>query len=229
MRISRTGVARYCECPRCFHLHYVQEIKRPPGFPFSLNNSVDALLKKEFDLHREAGTQHPIQSRFGTDLKPAQHEHMNRWRSNRTGVEFVDEHRDITWFGAIDDLWVDPQGLYYVVDYKATGKLQPVMNMDADWMIGYKRQVEFYQFLLRNNGLEVSDRAYFLYCTGDRSRAVFNEEIKFHCELIPYDGNTAWIEPTLDEVVATLAMDESPEASEECTYCKYVNERTLIN
>ncbi len=229
MRISRTGVDKYCECPRCFHLQYVKGIKRPPGYPFSLNNTVDALLKKEFDAHRAAGTQHPVQFTFGTDLRPAQHEQINRWRANRSGVEFVDEHREITWFGAIDDLWIDSQGLYYVVDYKATGKLQPVLNMDPDWMSGYKRQAEFYQFLLRKNGLEVSDRAYFLYCTGDRSRAVFNEEIKFHSELIAYDGSTEWIESTLDQVVSTLALAESPAANEECNYCKYVNERNSIN
>ena len=43
-----------------------------------------------------------------------------------------------------------------VVDYKATSKNSEV-NLDAEWQIGYKRQMEFYQYLLRNNGFKVSD------------------------------------------------------------------------
>jgi len=54
----------------------------------------------------------------------------------------------LTLFGAIDDLWADAGGLHYVVDYKATSKGGEV-GLDADWQGGYRRQVEFYQWLLR--------------------------------------------------------------------------------
>jgi hypothetical protein len=48
-RISRSKVQLFLDCPRCFYLDVRLGIKRPPGFPFSLNSAVDALLKKEFD------------------------------------------------------------------------------------------------------------------------------------------------------------------------------------
>ena len=52
-------------------------------------------------------------------------------------------------FGAVDDLWVDLDSEeLIVVDYKATSKLEDV-SIDADWQISYKRQMEFYQYLLR--------------------------------------------------------------------------------
>jgi len=63
----------FLECPRCFYMDVVKKVKRPLGFPFSLNNAVDTLLKKEFDHHRMAGTQHPIQKDFGINAIPAQH------------------------------------------------------------------------------------------------------------------------------------------------------------
>ena len=54
IKISRSKIDLFLECPRCFYLDVVKKIKRPPGFPFNLNNAVDMLLKKEFDRHREA-------------------------------------------------------------------------------------------------------------------------------------------------------------------------------
>ena len=49
IKISRSKIDLFLECPRCFYLDVVKKIKRPPGFPFNLNNAVDMLLKKEFN------------------------------------------------------------------------------------------------------------------------------------------------------------------------------------
>ena len=51
-KVSRTKVAYFLECPRCFWLDQRFGIKRPAGFPFNLNSAVDALLKNEFDGYR---------------------------------------------------------------------------------------------------------------------------------------------------------------------------------
>ncbi len=56
IKVSRSKIDLFLECPRCFYLDVVKKIKRPPGFPFNLNNAVDMLLKKEFDRDREVGT-----------------------------------------------------------------------------------------------------------------------------------------------------------------------------
>ena len=50
--VSRSKIDLFMECPRCFYLDQRLGIKRPPGFPLSLNSSVDPLLKNEFDIHR---------------------------------------------------------------------------------------------------------------------------------------------------------------------------------
>ena len=54
--ISRSGIDLFIQCPRCFYLDKRLGTGRPPGFPFSLNSAVDALLKKEFDGHRVRGS-----------------------------------------------------------------------------------------------------------------------------------------------------------------------------
>jgi len=58
--LSRSKVELFQQCRRCFYLNRRLGISRPPGFPFSLNSAVDSLLKREFNVHRENGTPHPL-------------------------------------------------------------------------------------------------------------------------------------------------------------------------
>jgi hypothetical protein len=37
------------------------------------------------------------------------------------------------------------------------------VTLDADWQIGHKRQMEFYQWLIRKKGFQVSNIGYFVY------------------------------------------------------------------
>jgi hypothetical protein len=45
--------------------------------------------------------------------------------------------------------------------------------------------------------------------------------LEFKVKLIPYEGDTAWVEPTLIKAKQCLMSDEIPEAGEECDYCRY--------
>jgi CRISPR/Cas system-associated exonuclease Cas4 (RecB family) len=220
-KISRSKIDLFLNCPRCFYLDVAKGIKRPPGFPFSLNNAVDALLKKEFDLHRAAGTPHPIQTKFGVDAIPSNHPMIDKWRqSMQHGVIYKDTEKDLHLYGGIDDLWINSKGEYHVVDYKATAKEQPVTEL-AEWTIGYKRQMEIYQWLLRKNGLPVSNTAYFVYCTGDPTREAFDNTLHFTAHVIPYEGDDSWIENTVAELHSCLQSPTIPDKSESCDYCNF--------
>jgi hypothetical protein len=219
IKISRSKIDLFLECPRCFYLDIQKKIKRPPGFPFNLNNAVDSLLKKEFDRHREDGTKHPIQIEFGVDAIPANHPMIDKWRqSMQHGVIYQDIERDLHIYGGIDDLWINSEGEYHVVDYKATAKDSPVTEL-ADWTAGYKRQMEVYQWLLRKNGLKVSNTAYFVYCTGNNSADSFNNKIEFHSHIIPYEGNDSWIDQTINDLHICLSNPRIPSKNETCQYC----------
>ena len=124
--------------------------------------------------------------------------------------------------GAIDDLWYDPETEeYIVVDYKATAKAVPVTELDQAWQDGYKRQMEVYQWLLRCNGLQVSDRGYFVYCTGRPNEPRFGAKLEFDINLIEYVGNADWVEDILNEIKACLDSDAIPESDTNCDYCRY--------
>ncbi len=233
-RISRTKVDLFITCPHCFYLDVRLGIKRPPGFPFSLNSAVDTLLKAEFDQYRKEQLPHPYITKTGLNAVPYSHPKLDIWRNNFKGVSFVHEETGFEAFGAVDDLWIDllTQEII-VVDYKATSKLNEV-SLDADWQIGYKRQMEFYQWLLKKNGLNVANQGWFVYCNGIKDKSAFNERLDFTVSMLPYVGNDSWVEPTLVEIKKCLDSGLIPLATEDCEYCQYAlqyataNGRTLL-
>ena len=209
------------ECARCFYLDRRLGIARPAGFPFNLNSAVDALLKKEFDAYRAKGEPHPFMVEAGLNAVPHAHPELDTWRSNFKGIRFEDRKTNLVLFGAIDDLWRDlDTGALIVADYKATSK-EAEVTLDAEWQDGYKRQMEFYQWLLRRQGLPVSSRGWFVYCNGRRDLESFGNRLEFRVKMIPYDGDDEWIEPVLADIHSTLCAPEAPAREEECEYCSF--------
>ncbi len=219
-KLSRSKIALFQECPRCFYLDNKHGVKRPPGFPYSLNSAVDTLLKQEFDTHRSKGEQHPLQKEYGIDARPVAHESLNDWRENFVGIQFFHEPTGMTVSGAIDDLWINGKDEYVVVDYKATAKSEAVTQLDKAWQDGYKRQMEVYQWLLRRNGLPVCSTGYFVYCTGRADEEAFDKTLEFDVRLIAYEGDDGWVEPMLAKIKKTLA-GALPKEGKDCDYCLY--------
>ena len=219
-RLSRSKIDLFVECPRCFYIDNKLGTARPPGYPLSLNSAVDHLLKKEFDVHRANGSAHPLMEQYGIDAVPYQNEMMDTWRENFKGVEALHEPTGMKVSGAIDDVWVNPKGELHVVDYKATSK-NDTPTLDADWQDGYKRQMEVYQWLLRQNGFDVSDTGYFVYANGLKDAEAFDKRLEFEVVVIPYEGDDTWVEGTLLDIKKTLDSNDIPEPGAECDYCKY--------
>ncbi len=228
-RISRSKVELFLNCERCFWLEVIKGVKRPPGFPFNINSAIDELLKREFDVYRESQTPHPIMVENKLNgVIPFQHEEIEIWRENFTGVQYFDKDLNLILFGAVDDVWADSVGNLIVVDYKSTSKKGEV-TLDAEWQIGYKRQMEFYQWLLRRVGFQVSNTGYFVYANGDSNAEGFFNKMDFKTKLIAYDGDDSWVEPTLVKLKAALNSKRPPRVGARCEYCKYASERLKLS
>src|SRR3989338_384290 len=220
-RLSRSKIDLFLECPRCFYVDNKLGVARPPGFPFNLNSAVDKLLKKEFDGHRAKQTSHPLMKEYGVDAVPFDHPKMDEWRDSlRAGVSVLHKPTGMTVRGVVDDIWVNPDGELIVVDYKATSKDGEV-SLDAEWQDGYKRQMETYQWLLRQNKFNVSDTGYFVYVNGLTDREAFDAKLEFDVKLIPYVGDTECVEPTLHDIKNCLDSDTVPAPAPLCDYCNY--------
>jgi len=220
-RLSRSKIDLFINCPRCFYLDRKLGVAQPPGYPFSLNSAVDKLLKKEFDVHRAKGTKHPLMETYGIDAIPLAHEKMDEWRDSlRAGITFNIERTNVVVTGGVDDVWVSPSGEYIIVDYKATSKEEEV-SLDADWQIGYKRQMEIYQWLFRKNGFKVSSTGYFVYCNGNTDKEAFDGKLEFNIKIIPYLGDDSWVEKTIHDAIECLKSNNLPDPGEDCDFCKY--------
>lgn len=220
-RLSRSKIDLFTECPRCFYVDNKLGVARPPGFPFNLNSAVDALLKKEFDIHRTGKSAHPLMEQYGVDAVPFEHPKMDEWRENFKGVTYYHEPTGFTISGAVDDIWVNSAGELMVVDYKSTSKDAKIEALDQDWHDGYKRQMEVYQWLLRNNGFRVSNTGYFVYANASKNEEAFDKKLVFDVTLIAHTGDASWIDGTLAHIKETLSADAIPAAHADCDYCRY--------
>jgi len=224
-RLSRSKIDLFLNCPRCFYFDRCLGVAQPPGYPFSLNSAVDKLLKKEFDIHRADGTPHPLMKTYKVNAIPLKDKNMDKWRDAlRGGIEHLHRDTKLNITGGIDDIWVNPAGEFIIVDYKATSKTGEV-SLDADWQIGYKRQMEIYQWLFRKNNYNVSTTGYFVYCNGDADKEAFDGKLEFDVKILPYVGDDSWIEKTIINIYKCL-NGKLPESGKDCDYCKY---REAIN
>lgn len=209
------------ECPRCFYIDNKLGTARPPGYPFALNSAVDALLKKEFDIHRLNGSAHPLMKQYGVDAVPYTHEKMDVWRENFKGIDYKHSATGFTVSGAIDDVWITPSEELIIVDYKSTSKDGKIEVLDKDWHDGYKQQMEIYQWLFRQNGFTVSDTGYFVYANASKDRKAFDGLLEFEVTLVPHKGDDSWVEKALLDAKKCLDSDAIPSASPECDFCVY--------
>jgi hypothetical protein len=222
--LSRSRFDRFLNCPRCFYIDRRLGVEPPSGPPFTINSAVDHLLKKEFDHFRLLGEPHPYIQEAGIDAIPFADPRLDQWRENFKGVRILHDETGFELTGAVDDIWIDRKtSELIIVDYKATAKDGEV-TLDADWQIGYKRQMEFYQWLMRKKGFQVSNTGYFVYCNGDRSSENFGEVIKFKVKLIPYVGDDSWIEPELIRARRCLEQTVPPEPVDDCKQCSYLHD-----
>lgn len=230
-KLSRSKIELFTQCPRCFWLDARLKIKRPSSPPLNINKAIDELFKKEFDVYREQGKPHPMMTDNQIKAVPMQHPDLDKWRYNFTGVTALHKPTNLHIFGAIDDVWIDEDGQAIVVDYKATSKNKEI-DIDSDWQMSYKRQMEIYQWLLRQNDLLVSDTGYFVYTNARIDLDGFHDKLEFKTKVIPYIGDDSWVEPAIIKMKECMDSDMPAVGMAamggECDFCAYARARTEI-
>ncbi|MHB8710467.1 MAG: PD-(D/E)XK nuclease family protein [Minisyncoccota bacterium] len=225
-KVSRSKIDLFSECPRCAYLDMKLGVKRPSMPAFTLNNAVDELLKREFDIHRARASTHPLLEKYGLDAVPLADERMEEWRDAlRRGISYLHTPTNLLVRGGIDDVWVNPAGEFIIVDYKATSKKKGP-STEEDLYDSYRRQMEIYQWLFRRNGFPVSPTGYFVYVNGKSDAKAFDGKLEFDAELIPYTGSDTWVEPAIFDLKKMLMSEEVPPVGTSfgggpCEYCTY--------
>lgn len=221
-KLSRSRLDRFLKCPCCFYMDRRLGVDQVPGPAFTLNSATDTLLKKEFDVCRAAGKPHPLMVKYKVDAICFQHPDINEWRENFKGIQYLHEPTNLLITGAVDDIWVNPQEELIVVDYKSTSTTKEIdLNDGTPWKDGYKRQMEIYQWLLRQKGFKVNDIGYFVYVNADTDLDAFDGKLVFDEEIIAHKGDDSWVEQAIIDAHKCLLKKKAPEPSKKCDWCTY--------
>ena len=230
-KISRGRFSNFLSCRRCFYIDRVIGLESPGTPGWTLNETTDILLKKEFDVCREAQTPHRLFLENGLDhFVPFKHADMDKWRDSlHHGLMTRFAETNIVLTGGVDDIWQNTQnGRLVVVDYKSqanTKSLDPFTYLSDVYKHGYKIQMDFYSYLLNEMGFDVETVSYFLVCNADRKAPGFYGRLEFQEKLIPYGCSTDWIEIKVAEMVELMNGSEVPDANPSCKNCAYAAER----
>ena len=226
-KISRGKFNNFLTCPRCFYMDRVLGFDVPGTPGWTLNETTDILLKKEFDICREKQIPHRLFDENGLGhFVPFKHPDIDKWRDSlHHGLiaNFGDTNIILT--GGVDDIWQNTLNEKLVlVDYKSqanTKTLETENYLSDPYHQGYKVQMDFYVFLLQQMGFEVERTAYFLVCNADRNAGGFNGVMKFAEVLIPYEWNSEWVKSKVTEMIDLMNQNKIPKANLSCKNCAY--------
>ena len=219
IKISRSGLNLFLQCPRCFWLDLRHKIKRPPSFPYTLASAVDYLVKQEFDKYRVKGELPPIFIGEKLSAKLFQGSQLSAWRDNKRGIQYFDEDLNAMLYGAVDDVLEFSDGSLAVIDYKSTGSREIRIYDD------YQRQMDIYTFLLSKNGYQTQSNAYFVYYLVQKDGGGFKNALPFKEELRAITVNPDWVASSFEQAVNVARQDSPPlipPAGGHCDHCHYV-------
>jgi hypothetical protein len=232
-KISRSKFNDFLTCQLCFYLDRVKGLVSPSTPGWTLNETTDLLLKKEFDLCREKQIPHQIFEEYSLGhVVPFMHEDIDKWRDSlHHGLRIKFKDTNIILQGGVDDIWLDTENdKLIVVDYKSQANNSQVNTKDYLSNVyhqGYKIQMDFYSYLLTEMGFKVSPKSYFYVCNADRGAPSFNSKMDFEETLVPYEWDSSWIEEKVFEMIKLLNSEELPESNPSCENCAYAHQRII--
>ncbi len=214
-KLSPSTLNLFLDCPRCFWLDKIKNLKRPRGIFPSLPNGMDRAIKTHFDTFRAMGALPPELNGTnfeGVKLYPDQAQ-LDKWREWRTGLVHKDQDGS-TLSGALDDLLVK-SGRYIPFDYKTKGS--PTTEEDA--VKYYQNQLDCYALLLESNHLPTIGHAFLLYYSpksvGEHGKVLFE------LQAIKIETNIERARQTFQKAIELLKGNK-PSSSPNCEYCTWL-------
>ena len=224
-KISRSKIELFHRCPTCFYKDVKLGLRKPPMPGWAINSAVDTLLKKEVDFCRTEDRAHGIFTENGLpDIKPFIHDDIEKWQNAFNGIQYHDKEHNFLLYGGVDDIMVNENNELVVVDFKATAKAAEILTYKDVYDDGksYKRQLEIYSWLLQKNDFAVNSTGYLMYYNGDASKPFMGKEMHFRRTLVPFELDTSWIDPMIQDMYDCLQLDEAPDYNLDCEDCLYL-------
>ena len=212
-KLSPSRMNLFIECKRCFWLRVNEKVDRPSGpFP-SLPSGVDKEVKNHFDRFRGTDEVPPEVKDEGLELFEGQ-DFLEKARSWRTEPKWRDPETGAVLRGGVDDLLKDGDDIV-VLDYKTRG-YAPKQDKGAPSY--YRRQVNLYNLILRENGYQTADYGLILYfypkTINDSGEFIFNTELR------KVEVDIPEAKRLVRDAVDTL-NGRIPDHSQDCDFCNW--------
>jgi len=213
IKLSPSALSLFKECPRCFWLHYKQDVKRPSGAFPSITGGMDRVIKDYFDTYRGA-LPPELEGKIKGNLIPDV-ELLKKWRHWKSGLEYIDDSIGAKIYGALDDCLVD-DGVYIPLDYKTRGSAPK----SGDSEKYYQTQLDTYALVLKVNGYPVGDVAYLIYYFPEKAEN--HGVVKFNIQPVELNASPDNAKMLFEEAVSVLKADV-PGTNKSCDFCSWRN------
>lgn len=200
-KLSPSNLNLLEDCPRCFWLQMVNNIKRPRGPISSLPIKMDSIIKNYFNKYR------------GTDQLPPI---LNGNISGRLAINMpktlkYELDKEFTLWGRPDNYVVLDNSDVIAMDHKtrsdAPDKIHPA----------YQLQLEVYSFLLRALGYNTISKALLLFYYPDECD--LHNGLPFNCKIFEVKTNPFFVYCLLKKARNVL-NGYIPDFGRNCSYCK---------
>ena len=244
--LSRSRFDEFMDCPRCFYLKTNKGFMSPSTPGWTLNTLTDTLLKKEFDECRKKQEPHrimlenklnhlvPYKSEIIKDKNGNDKLLLEEWRDSiHYGLKYRFKDTNIILQGGIDDVWFNTKTEELIIaDYKSQHKKDGVSQetyFDDPYKDSYKRQLDYYAYLLNGMGYKVSSDAYLYICNAKEIDEGFHGKMLFDEVLIHYKIKTDYLETEIQKMIDTMNSENIPNSHESCENCAYARQRSVID
>ena len=220
-KLSRLNIQNYLDCPRCFYIENIHGIKKPSGYPLTINMAVDSILKKEFDHYRENNNCHPEVSKIlKLNMKPLNNENFSNWRKN---ASVLHSETNLTITGKFDDVWINEDEKLYLADYKSGA-----VSANKEFVLheSFRNQMDIYLWIAKQLDNNFTGTTYFYYKKLKKNN--FMKNSKFITEIIEYSANDMWVEEIIIQIKSVLENKNPPDSNPECKHCLYSSQRMKV-
>jgi hypothetical protein len=165
---------------------------------------------------------------------PFQHDNIDQWRDSlHHGLKARFKDTNIILKGGIDDVWINTNTDELIVaDYKSQQSNYGVSQstyFNSPYKDGYKKQLDFYAYLLKEMGFKVSNDSYLYICNAINENKGFNGKMIFDEVLIHYKVDTSYLDNQIQNMIDVLNNTKPPQSNESCENCAYANKRSELN
>ena len=244
-QLSRSRFDEFMNCSRCFYLKVNKGFMSPSTPGWTLNTLTDTLLKKEFDECRAKQEPHrimitnnlshlvPYASEIIKDKKGNDKLLIEEWRDSlHYGIKHRFKDTNIILQGGVDDVWFNTKTKELVIaDYKSQHKkeISQETYFNDPYKEGYKRQLDYYAYILKGMGFKVSSDAYFYICNAKEIDEGFYGKMLFDEVLIHYKIRTDYLETEIQKMIDAMNSENIPSSHDSCENCAYARQRSVID